>query len=141
MWSLPTSILPICGTISPRKLIAPTTAVEMLASITAITEIIIRVRFTFTPRLLAVLSSSASRLHLPINSTESTSPTTTYGNNVAASSHVFWVIFPSTIDATPVLSPPDMEFTTLDIPVKNASTATPVSIIRNGLKPPFHERA
>ena len=49
-------------------------------------------------------------------------------------------MFPSTIDATPFLSPPDMEFTTLEIPEKKASAATPVRMIRNGLSPPFHDR-
>ena len=44
-WSLPTNSLPICGTIKPRKLITPATAVEMLASKTAIMEMIIRIRF------------------------------------------------------------------------------------------------
>lgn len=50
LWSLPTRILPICGTISPRKLMAPAMAVEILARSTAIREITIRVALTFSPR-------------------------------------------------------------------------------------------
>ena len=48
LWSLPTSILPIWGTIKPKKLIAPATAVEILASSTATREIVIRIVFTLT---------------------------------------------------------------------------------------------
>ena len=54
LWSLPTKILPICGTISPKKLITPATAVEILASNTAISEITIRIALTLIPRLRAV---------------------------------------------------------------------------------------
>lgn len=50
LWSLPTRILPICGTISPKKLITPATAVEILASNTAISEITIRIALTLIPR-------------------------------------------------------------------------------------------
>ena len=56
---------------------ASLTAVEMLASSTAITEMTIRLLVTFTPRERAVLSSSASRLHCPITKTEAIRPMTT----------------------------------------------------------------
>ena len=140
LWLLPTKILPICGTINPRKLIAPATAVEILASKTATSEITILVTLTFTPKLLAVLSSRDNRLHSCVNNIARNNPATTYGSNVVTSSHVFCVIFASTIAATPVLSPPDIEFKALDNPVNKLFTATPVKIILIGLKPPFHDK-
>ena len=76
-WSLPTRILPICGTISQRKLIAPATAVEILASSTAISEITILVALTSSPKLRAVLSSRDIRLHSPINRHARKSPAIT----------------------------------------------------------------
>ena len=140
LWSLPTRILPICGTISPKKLITPATAVEILASSTAIREITIRMALTLIPRLLAVLSSSANRLHIFVMTSASTSPITTYGTKVFTSSHVFMVIFPLTMAATPDIFPPFMEFNALESPVNIASTATPTRMILRGLNPPFHDR-
>ena len=81
LWLLPTKILPICGTINPRKLIAPATAVEILASKTATSEITILVTLTFTPKLLAVLSSRDNRLHSCVNNIARNNPATTYGSN------------------------------------------------------------
>ena len=49
--------------------LAPATAVEMLARSTAIREITIRIRFTFTPNPRAVLSSSDIRLQIFENRT------------------------------------------------------------------------
>ena len=140
LWSLPTKILPIWGTIKPRKLIAPATAVEILANKTATKEIAILVTLTLTPKLLAVLSSSDNRLHSCVKRTAKNNPAITYGRSVITSSHVFCVILASTIAATPVLSPPDIELNTLDNPVNKLLTATPVKIIRIGLNPPFHDR-
>mgnify|MGYP007098955271 CR=1 FL=1 len=140
LWSLPTRILPICGTISPKKLITPATAVEILASSTAIREITIRMALTLIPRLLAVLSSSASRLHIFVMTSASTSPITTYGTK---SLHVIPCLhgdIPLTMAATPDIFPPFMEFNALESPVNIASTATPTRMILRGLNPPFHDR-
>ena len=133
-------ILPICGTISPKKLITPATAVEILASNTAISEITIRIALTLIPRLRAVLSSSANRLHIFVIISARTSPTITYGTKVFTSSQVFIVILPLTMAATPDMFPPFIEFNALDNPVNIASTATPTRIILKGLNPPFHDR-
>ena len=77
LWSLPTKILPICGTIKPKKLIAPAIAVAILAKSTAIKEMTIRVRFTLTPSPLAVLSSKESKLHSPAKRMARISPAIT----------------------------------------------------------------
>ena len=79
----------------------PITAVEILASSTAITEMMIRLRVTFTPRLLAVLSSSASRLHCPSTKMEAIRPMTTYKSSVWKSSQVFTVMLALTTLAPP----------------------------------------
>ena len=50
------------------------------------------------------------------------------------------VIFPLTIEATPDIFPPLMEFRALERPVNMAFTATPTRMILRGLKPPFHDR-
>lgn len=60
-----------------QKLTAPATAVETLASKTAVREITILVRFTLIPSPLAVLSSRDSRLHSPTNKIARNSPAST----------------------------------------------------------------
>ena len=77
LWSLPTRMRPICGTMRPRKLMGPTMAVEMLARMTAMQETMMRVRLTSMPNPRAVLSSSCSRLHMRTASSERTRPTST----------------------------------------------------------------
>ena len=79
----------------------PMTAVEILASKTAITEMMIRLRVTFTPRERAVLSSSASRLHCPSTKMEAMRPITTYKSRVWKSPQVFMVILALTMLAMP----------------------------------------
>lgn len=107
---------------------------------TAISEITIRIALTLIPRLRAVLSSSANRLHIFVIISARTSPTITYGTKVFTSSQVFIVILPLTMAATPDMFPPFIEFNALDNPVNIASTATPTRIILKGLNPPFHDR-
>ena len=113
---------------------------KVFASNTAISEITIRIALTLIPRLRAVLSSSANRLHIFVMTSASTSPITTYGTKVFTSSQVFIVMFPFTMAATPDIFPPFIEFNALDNPVNIASTATPTRMILRGLNPPFHDR-
>ena len=49
------------------------------------------------------------------------------------------VILPLTMDATPDMLPPLMEFSALDSPLNMAFTATPTRMMRRGLKPPFQD--
>ena len=56
---------------------APAMAVEIPASNTATSEIIILVTFTFSPNPLAVLSSRERRLHSPLNKSAKNNPAAT----------------------------------------------------------------
>ena len=49
-------------------------------------------------------------------------------------------MFPLTMEATPDIFPPLIEFIAEDRPVNIEFTATPTRMIRRGLSPPFQER-